>query len=140
VAPASASAAAIQRTIVFLPAAFNQFAHILIGERCPSRIKSGGWLSPGYARAPVAPATAINYHAGVYASQGGVMANDAKANEAEKIRVLAAWRGLGRALELSPASVAGAIERGRRIASFPEKFTPVTEPATRFTADPKADA
>jgi hypothetical protein len=68
------------------------------------------------------------------------MANDAAAGEAEKIRVLAHWRGLGSALALAPASVIGAIERGRRIASFPEKFTPVTEPATRFAADPKADA
>jgi hypothetical protein len=66
------------------------------------------------------------------------MANDAKADEAEKIRVLAEWRGLGRALELAPGSVTGAIERGRRIGSYPEKYTPVTEPAVRFTADPEA--
>ncbi|HEY1541862.1 MAG TPA: hypothetical protein VGG01_05590 [Xanthobacteraceae bacterium] len=68
------------------------------------------------------------------------MANDAKADEVEKIRVLAQWRGLGHALALAPASVTGAIERGRRIGSYPEKFTPVTEPATRFAADPGAEA
>ena len=67
------------------------------------------------------------------------MAND-KADESEKIRVLAEWRGLGRALALAPASVTGAIERGRRIGSFPDNFTPVTEPAVRFTAEPGADA
>jgi len=67
------------------------------------------------------------------------MAND-KTDEAEKIRVLAEWRGLGRALALAPASVTGAIERGRRIGSFPDKFTAVTEPATRFAAEPEADA
>jgi hypothetical protein len=68
------------------------------------------------------------------------MANDAKTDEAEKILMLAQWRGLGRALELAPASVVGAIERGRRIGSFPEKYTPVTEPAVRFSADPGTDA
>jgi hypothetical protein len=67
------------------------------------------------------------------------MTNNA-ADEAEKIRVLAEWRGLGRALALAPASVTGAIERGRRIGSYPDKYTPVTELASRFSADPEADA
>jgi hypothetical protein len=67
------------------------------------------------------------------------MADDAN-DEAEKIRVLAQWRGLGRALALAPASVTGAIERGRRIGSFPDTFTPVTELASRFSADPEGDA
>jgi hypothetical protein len=49
-------------------------------------------------------------------------------------------RGLGPALALAPASVVGAVERGRRIGSFPEKYTPVTELASRFSADPEGDA
>jgi hypothetical protein len=76
----------------------------------------------------------------VDASQGVIMANDAKADGAEKIRMLAEWRGLGRALALAPDSVVGAIERGRRIGSFPATYTPVTEPATRFAAAPDGDA
>ncbi len=88
----------------------------------------------------MAPAIAINYHAAVDASQGVIMATDAKTDEAEKIRMLAEWRGLGRALALAPESVTGAIERGRRIGSFPANFTPVTEPATRFAAAPGDDA
>jgi hypothetical protein len=67
------------------------------------------------------------------------MANDATTDEAEKIRLLAQWRGLERALALAPESVTGAVERGRRIGSFPDKYTPVTEPATRFAAEPGAD-
>jgi hypothetical protein len=90
--------------------------------------------------APVAPAVAVNYHAGLDASQGVVMANDANADEADKIRMLAEWRGLGRALALAPDSVTGAIERGRRIGSLPESYTPVTEPAVRFTAAAGDDA
>jgi hypothetical protein len=89
-----------------------------------------------YCAGAVAPAIPINYHAVVDASQGVVMAND----EAEKIRVLAEWRGLGRALALAPASVTGAIERGRRIGSLPDTYTPLTEPAVHFAADPEADA
>jgi hypothetical protein len=65
-----------------------------------------------------------------------VMTDDAKP-DAEKIRMLAEWRGLGRALALAPESVNGAIERGRRIGSLPDSFTPVTEPAVRFAADPE---
>jgi hypothetical protein len=95
-----------------------------------------------YARTPaqVAPAVAINYHAGVDASQGVDMANDANADEAEKIRMLAQWRGLDRALALAPDAVTGAIARGRRIGSLPEKYTPVTEPAVRFAAAAGDDA
>jgi hypothetical protein len=90
--------------------------------------------------ARVAPAIAINYHAGPQASQGVVMSNDAKVEIPENVRVLAEVRGLGRALALAPASVVGAVERGRRIGSFPEKYTPVTELASRFSADPEGDA
>ena len=62
------------------------------------------------------------------------MANDAKPEIDEKVRVLAAVRGLDRALALAPDSVVGAVERGRRIGSFPPSYTPVTEPAVRFAA------
>jgi hypothetical protein len=68
------------------------------------------------------------------------MANDATAEIDEKVRVLAEVRGLGRALALAPDSVVGAIERGRRIGSFPASFTQVTEPAVRFAAAPGDDA
>jgi hypothetical protein len=88
----------------------------------------------------VAPAVAINYHAGLDASQGVVMSNDAKPNDPETVRVLTELRGLGRAFALAPASVIGAIERGRRIGSFPDAYTPVTELASRFSADPEGDA
>jgi len=60
--------------------------------------------------------------------------------DADKIRVLAEWRGLGRALALAPASVISAVERGRRIGSFPDAYTPLTELASRFSADPEAGA
>ena len=88
----------------------------------------------------VAPAVAINYHAGPLLSQGVVMSNDAKLEIPENVRVLAEVRGLGRALALAPASVVGAVERGRRIGSFPDKYTPLTELASRFSADPEGDA
>jgi hypothetical protein len=90
--------------------------------------------------APVAPAVAINYHACPQASQGVLMSNDAKTEIPENVRVLAAVRGLDRALALAPASVIGAVERGRRIGSFPDEYTPVTELASRFSADPERDA
>jgi hypothetical protein len=89
---------------------------------------------------PVASAVDINYHAGLYASQGVVMSNDAKPEIPENVRVLAEIRGLARALALAPASVIGAVERGRRIGAFPDKHTPVTELASRFSADPEGDA
>ena len=90
--------------------------------------------------APVAPAVAINYHADPQASQGVIMSNDAKVEIPENVRVLAEVRGLGRALALAPASVIGAVERGRRIGAFPAEYTPLTELASRFSADPEADA
>ncbi len=71
------------------------------------------------------------------------MSNDAKPKIAEtvpeNVRVLAQVRGLERALALAPASVIGAVERGRRIGSFPAKYTPVTELASRFSADPEGN-
>jgi hypothetical protein len=94
--------------------------------------------------APVAPAVAINYHAAPDASQGVVMANDAKTKiletVPETVRVLAELRGLARTLAFSPDSVIGAVERGRRIGSFPDAYTPLTELASRFSADPEGDA
>ena len=68
------------------------------------------------------------------------MANDTTAEIDEKVRVLAEVRGLGRALALAPDSVVGAIERGRRIGSFPQNYTQVTEPAVRFAAASGDDA
>jgi hypothetical protein len=56
---------------------------------------------------------------------------------AETVRVIAELRGLGRVQALSPDIVAAAFERGRRpIGSFPKNFSPVTEPASRFTVTP----
>jgi hypothetical protein len=70
----------------------------------------------------------------------GDKADNAKPEVNEKVRVLAEVRGLGRALALAPDSVVGAVERGRRIGSFPQNYTPVTEPAIRFAAEPEDDA
>jgi hypothetical protein len=68
------------------------------------------------------------------------MANDAKPEISETVRVLAELRGLAHTLAFSPDSVVGAVERGRRIGSFPDNYTPVTELASRFSADPEGDA
>jgi hypothetical protein len=55
----------------------------------------------------------------------------------EILRALVEMHGLGRAHALFPDIVATAFERGRRpIGSFPENFSPLTEPASRFTAKP----
>ena len=57
---------------------------------------------------------------------------------AETVRVIAELRGLERAHALSPEVFAAAFERGRRpIARFPQNFSPLAEPASRF--DVKAD-
>jgi hypothetical protein len=54
---------------------------------------------------------------------------------AETVRLVAELRGLGRVHALFPDIVAAAFDRGRRpIGSFPENFSPTTEPASRFTA------
>ena len=56
----------------------------------------------------------------------------------EFIRALCEMRGLGRALALFPDTVAAAFARGSRpIGSFPDAFSPTTEPACPFTAEPK---
>jgi len=67
------------------------------------------------------------------------MSDDGKPKP-ETLRAIAEMRGLGRALAHAPASVIAAFERGRRIRSFPEGFSPLTDPANRFSADPEGNA
>jgi hypothetical protein len=60
---------------------------------------------------------------------------DDTAPNAEHMRLLAELRGLGRTFEKFPDVVTTAFMRGRRpIGSLPEKFSAVTEPAGRFSA------
>jgi hypothetical protein len=66
-----------------------------------------------------------------------MMSTDGKAESpsAEILHALIEMRGLGRAYAHYPDIVTAAFERGRRpIGSFPENFSPLTEPASRFTA------
>jgi hypothetical protein len=64
---------------------------------------------------------------------------DDTAPNADQMCLLAELRGLGRTFEKFPDVVTTAFVRGRRpIGSFPEKFSPVTEPAARFAADPES--
>jgi hypothetical protein len=66
------------------------------------------------------------------------MSNDSRPPSADILRALVEMRGLGQAFALYPDLVATAFERGRRpIGSFPEGFSPLTEPAGRFTALPE---
>ena len=59
----------------------------------------------------------------------------------DHMRFIAELRGLGRVYELFPDTFTGAFVRGRRpIGSFPDKFSPLTEPASRFAAEPERDA
>jgi hypothetical protein len=52
---------------------------------------------------------------------------------AEILEALIEMRGLGRTYARYPDIVTAAFERGRRpIGSFPENFSPLTEPASRF--------
>ncbi len=63
---------------------------------------------------------------------------DDTAPNADQMRLLAELRGLGRTFEKFPDVVTTAFVRGRRrVGSFPEKYSPVTEPAGRFAADPE---
>jgi hypothetical protein len=65
------------------------------------------------------------------------MSQDTKAETppSEILHALVEMRGLGRAYALYPDIVAAAFERGRRpIGSFPENFSPLIEPASRFAA------
>lgn len=60
---------------------------------------------------------------------------DDTAPNAEHMRLLAELRGLGRTFEKFPDTITTAFVRGRRpIGSLPEKFSAVTEPAGRFSA------
>ena len=63
-----------------------------------------------------------------------------KTETPEILRALIEMRGLRRTYALYPDIVATAFERGRRpIGSFPEKFSPITEPASRFTPSTETD-
>jgi hypothetical protein len=65
------------------------------------------------------------------------MSKDDKAEtpSADILHALIEMRGLGRAYARYPEIVTAAFERGRRpIGSFPENFSALTEPASRFTA------
>jgi hypothetical protein len=60
---------------------------------------------------------------------------DDTAPNAEQMRFIAELHGLGRTYDKFPDTVTTAFVRGRRrIGSFPEKYSPVTEPAGRFSA------
>jgi hypothetical protein len=88
--------------------------------------------------APVAPAFAVNYHVVTVATQGVIMSENDKARADDNLRAAVEMRGLGRAFALFPDIVATAFERGRRpIGSFPENFSPLTEPAARFVPVPE---
>ncbi len=66
------------------------------------------------------------------------MSKDGEAEEAEFMRALCEARGLGRAVALFPDLVAAAFARGRRpIGSLPPDFSAITEPASRFAAEPE---
>ena len=63
---------------------------------------------------------------------------DDTAPNAEQMRFLAELHGLGRTYDRYPDVVTTAFVRGRRrIGSFPQKYSPVTEPASTFAADPE---
>ena len=64
------------------------------------------------------------------------MSKDGKAENpsAEILQALIEMRGLGPTYARYPDIVTAAFERGRRpIGSFPEDFSPLTEPASLFT-------
>ena len=63
------------------------------------------------------------------------MSKDGQAENAsaEILQALVEMRGLGRTYARYPDIVTAAFERGRRpIGSFPENFSALTEPASRF--------
>jgi len=54
------------------------------------------------------------------------------------MRFIADLHGLGRTYEKFPDTVTTAFVRGRRrISSFPDNFSALTEPANRFSAEPE---
>jgi len=68
-----------------------------------------------------------------------IMSTDSKTAvpSAEAVRAIAELRGLSRTYAMYPDNVTAAFERGRRpIGSFPDNFSPLTEPAGRFAAEP----
>ena len=66
------------------------------------------------------------------------MSND-KTPEPEFMQALCEIHGLGRAYALFPDIVTAAFVRGRRpIGAFPPDFSPLTEPASRFSAAPES--
>ena len=66
------------------------------------------------------------------------MSNDKTPEPADLIRALCETHGLGRAYTLFPEIVTAAFLRGRRpIGAFPKNFSPLTEPASRFSAAPE---
>ena len=63
---------------------------------------------------------------------------DDTAPNADQMRFIAQLRGLGPTFGKFPDAVTTAFVRGGRpIGSFPDTFSPVTEPAGRFAADPE---
>jgi hypothetical protein len=69
-----------------------------------------------------------------------IMSSDSKPDTppADIMRALVEMRGLDRTYEKFPETVRAAFERGRRpIGSFPENFSPLTEPASRFAPEPE---
>jgi hypothetical protein len=68
------------------------------------------------------------------------MSNDKTPEPADVIQALCETHGLGRAYQLFPDIVTAAFARGRRpIGSFPPGFSPLTEPASRFSAEPESE-
>jgi hypothetical protein len=60
---------------------------------------------------------------------------DDTAPNAEQMRFIAELHGLGRTYDKFPDAVTTAFVRGRRrIGSLPDSYSPVTEPAGRFSA------
>ena len=65
--------------------------------------------------------------------------SDDTAPNAEQMRFIAELHGLGQTYEKFADTVTTAFVRGRRrIGSLPDKYSPVTEPAARFAADPES--
>ena len=63
---------------------------------------------------------------------------DDTAPNAEQMRFIAELHGLGRTYAKYPDVLTTAFVRGRRrISSLPDTYSPVTEPASRFAADPE---
>jgi hypothetical protein len=67
------------------------------------------------------------------------MSNDKMPEPADFVQALCEIHGLSRAYRLFPDIVTAAFARGRRpIGSFPPGFSPLTEPVSRFVAEPES--